>query len=60
MTKEERFDLFIEMKRKRIKLKDVAIFLNCSSAWISNYFGEKQVSISEEHERLIKQYVANK
>lgn len=60
MTKEERFDLFIELKRKRIKIKDVANFLGCSSAWLSQFFGEKQVKMSEEHLRQIKEYVASK
>lgn len=58
---EERLNLLMDMKKKGIKMRELAEICNCSSAWITNYFSiKKQVSISSEHEKLIKEYVASK
>ena len=56
-TAEERLSLFMEIKRKRIKLKQIAQYLQVSNAWVTNYFGEKQVSWSVEHEQKMKQFI---
>ena len=59
MTKEERFELYIEIKRKKIKFKTLAAHLNVSQTWISNFFGSKQVNMSDQHVQKIKEYVTN-
>lgn len=54
---EERLTLLMEIKRKRIKLKQIAQYLDISNAWVTNYFGQKQVQWSNEHEEKMKQFV---
>lgn len=56
-TLEERLTLLMEIKRKRIKLKQIAEYLQVSNAWVTNYFGQKQVQWSSDHEEKMKQFV---
>ena len=56
-TLEERLTLLMEIKRKRIKLKQIAQHLDISNAWVTNYFGQKQVQWSSDNEDKMKQFV---
>lgn len=53
------FDLFLQMKKKKIRQKEIASYLNCSSSWVSQCFSLKE-QMSEEHIEKIKEYIENK
>ncbi|SOC12894.1 hypothetical protein SAMN05880501_10770 [Ureibacillus xyleni] len=62
MNFEERIQLLGEMRKKRIKQKDLASVsvCNCSSAWISQWFNKPEIEISEEMLTKIIDYIASK
>lgn len=56
MNENERFELYMVMKKKKIRQKEIASALNVSSAWICNFFANK-INMSEKSIQQIKEYV---
>ncbi|MGE6488491.1 hypothetical protein [Paenisporosarcina sp. NPDC076898] len=59
MSEKEIFELFIQMKMKKIKQKDLAEHLQVSCAWVCNFFALK-TNMSDRHVQQLKQYIASK
>jgi len=53
---QERFELYMKMKRKRIRQSSIASALNVSEAWISYFFSNK-VNISDTHYKRLVEYI---
>jgi len=56
---EERCQLLMTMKLKKIKAKDLANLLGCSSSWVSQYFNGK-VDWNNETLNKVLDYVNSK
>jgi len=56
---EERCQLLFEMKLKKIKAQELALHLNCSSSWVSQFFNNKIDWNKETVDKAIK-YIKSK
>lgn len=59
MTKDEKYDLLIEMRKKEIKSKDVATHLGCSASLISLFLNNK-ANMSAEKVAKMKHFIESK
>ncbi|MCR1833158.1 hypothetical protein NSA56_01940 [Oceanobacillus caeni] len=59
VDRNERFNLLMEMKRKEIKVKDIANYLGCSSALVSLFLRDKG-NMSEDKIIRLKEYIKSK
>lgn len=59
MSENEIYDLYLQMKKKKIKQREIARHLNVSDVWISTFFALK-ADMSEQHIKLMKEYIASK
>lgn len=58
---QQRLELLMQCKLKKIRQKELAEqVIGTSSAWVSTYFNNPNINISEEHEKLIIEHVKNK
>lgn len=57
---QQRLELLMQCKLKKIRQKELAKLIGTSSAWVSMYFSHPDISISEHHEKQIIEYVNNK
>lgn len=58
MSIDERLQLLMEIKRSKIRLRQIAEHVGCSNAWVTNFFSiEKQVHWNDEHINKMKQFV---
>lgn len=60
MNYEERNELFMEMRKKRVSQTSAAKHLGITTSWLCQFFGSKQVNMSDDHVRQLKEYVASK
>lgn len=60
MNYQQRLELLMQCKLKKIRQKELAELIGTSSAWVSMYFSHPYINISEHHEKLIIEYVKNK
>jgi predicted transcriptional regulator len=54
--KKERLDLFLELKRKGLRMTHIAKELNCSASLLSKYF-DKKCNISLDKEIKLKEII---
>lgn len=59
MNEDERFELYMQTKKKKIKQNEIAVALGVSSAWVCNFFANK-INFSEKSVQQIKEYVNSK
>lgn len=59
MNEKEIYDLFLQMKIKRIRQNELAQYLGVSCSWLSQCFSLK-TRMSESHLEQVKEYIANK
>lgn len=59
MNENEIYELFLIMKRKNIRQKELADHLCISYSWLSQCLSLK-TRMSEEHLEQLKEYIANK
>lgn len=59
MNYEEKLHLMNEMKRKKIKQKDLAKLIQKSDAWVSVCLSDKN-DFTEQQEKMVLEYVASK
>lgn len=57
---QQRLELLMQCKLKKIRQKDLASVIGTSSAWVSNYFVHENTKMSEQHEQMIIEYVDSK
>lgn len=50
----------MQCKLKKIRQKELASVIGTSSAWVSMYFNNPNISISERHEQQIIEFAKNK
>jgi predicted transcriptional regulator len=56
MTRNERFELMLEIKKKQLRIKDIAAQMNVSASLISQYLNSK-CNMSSDNELRLKQIV---
>jgi transcriptional regulator with XRE-family HTH domain len=56
MTRNERFDLLLEIKKKELRLKDIAMEMNVSPSLLSQYLNSK-CNMSQEKEIKLRHIV---
>lgn len=59
MNENEIYDLFLQMRKKKIRQNELAEHLNVSCSWLSQCFSLK-TKMSEQHLELVKEYIASK
>lgn len=56
INEQERFEIYMQMKKKKIRQNALSKHLGCSNAWISYFFSNK-VNISESHYQQLVEYI---
>lgn len=59
LTYNQRLELLLECKKKKIRQKTLAEITETTSSWISQWFGNPDINLSNRHEQLIIEYVQN-
>lgn len=59
LTYNERLELLLECKKKKIRQKTLAELTNTTSSWICQWFGNPDINLSERHEIKIIEYIQN-
>jgi len=57
LTYNQRLELLLECKKKKIRQKTLAEITNTTSSWISQWFGNPDINLSEKHEIQIIEYI---
>lgn len=57
---QQRLELLMQCKLKKIRQKELASVIGTSSAWVSMYFSHPNISINEQHEKQIIEFVNSK
>lgn len=59
MNYEDRLQLLVKMKKLKIRACHLSELCNVSNAWISQWFNNPKVKISQKHQDMIVEYVNN-